>query len=42
MCSDGVERTKQELFEMMPLLRFEDWQLVHTPDGYRWRQRVQG
>ena len=25
MCSDGVWRTKQELFERMPVMRWDDW-----------------
>ena len=42
MCSDGVERTKQELFELMPVLRFEDWGCYRKDGGYVWEKRVQG
>lgn len=47
LCSDGVLRTKQELFARMPLLRFEQWGLYLIADEYVWlteeeRARVQG
>lgn len=26
----------EELFQRMPIFRFEDWGLYQTPEGYRW------
>ncbi len=47
LCSDGVFRSKQELFERMPLLRFEQWGLYRIEDEFVWmteeeRASVQG
>lgn len=36
LCSDGVFRSKQELFERMPVLRIDNWGCYRTALGFVW------